>query len=125
MFFCVGPRAKFFSVVPKHQNRTGAFLSPLAAVFDRFFGFGKRNQISQMLAAGKYAHDTPLVFHDVVSGEFFLIHAGASKVIVIQNGVLDSSVGDRRRQARFPDALWNPHAFHFVADTRFEPSRKL
>ena len=98
VFLGVGPSTKFFAVVTKDNHTVGATLGEHPAVLHGFFWFGKRNQIPQVLAAGEYFDGLAFVFGDKVAGQFFVFQTRATEMIVVQNGIVDSSFGDRTRQ---------------------------
>ena len=104
------PDAEFLEIV---AHRRKAARMPARGAAQEFGGLahvGEGNQVSQSLQPGKNFHGVAKILGDVVAEKLFELEAGAEKMVVVDQCVVDARGRKARGELRLPHALGKPCA---------------
>ena len=116
------PGAELLAVVAEQADRIGPLLREPRQVADRFFGRGKGNRVTQLLAAGEYTQHAAFVLGDQVALELRIGQAGHFEMKVVENGILDAGVDQVVGERLLPNWFGDPHSADRRAQAVLQPA---
>ena len=119
------PGAELLAVVGEDDGGARPPLGQAAEKLVGGVGFLEGDRVPQGFGTGKDLEQGAFLFGEVVTKEIVAGYSRALEVEVVEDGVFNARLGDRRDEVLLPDPLGNPHAADLGWKELFEIGRVI